>query len=139
MAPPASSLYLDIMLEHIGGASALPFISSLTLEAMQLFGGYHLTIPALMALIGMVIGGTLNWAVGRGLGLFDHVIPAFQNDTYPKICRWMGRYGFVLAALNPAPLGELVLLACGVLRTPLWKTLLALTAGSAVALHRYVL
>lgn len=130
-------LYLDILMEHAASASIVPFMPTITLEAMALFGGYHLTVPALVALTGLILGCCVNWLIGRGVAMARHRLPLLQHEHYDNACHWASRFGFILAAFHPMMLGSLLPLAAGILRVPFWKLLIAVTVGGAVSLHHY--
>jgi membrane protein YqaA with SNARE-associated domain len=127
------ALLLPIFLDHIGSASIVPFVPSVTLEAMRLFGGYVLTgLPAAAAVAGSVVGCGLNWLLGRILVWIRMKMPQLDTHSFPATERFFTRYGFALAAFYWLPLGSIILVVAGLFRAPLWKVLLAATIGAAM-------
>ncbi len=127
-----------IFLENVGSASLFPFISSLTLEAMALFGGYDLMLASMVAMAGLLAGSIANWLIGFGLAALRDRFGLSNNIDFTKAERFMCSFGFIIAALFWMPVGSLFVLACGFLRVPLWKVLLAVLAGGLYHLWPYI-
>ena len=106
-----------------------------------------LPVPGLA--VSSVMGGVFNpWIVGlvgglgQALGELTGYMAGYSgqtlvdgNPTYNRLTRWMQRYGtwtiFVLA-LIPNPVFDLGGMAAGTLRFPVFKFLLACTAGKVI-------
>lgn len=129
---------LSIFAENIGSASIIPFISSITLEAMGYFGGYDIKLAAYVALAGMVVGCVISWLVGRGLATFRDKVTFLGNNEFATATRLMQHYGFVLAGFFWWPLGAVLVLLTGFFRVPIWKVALASLAGAAYFLKNYL-
>lgn len=59
--------YLHVLLEYAWRASFVPFSSIATLAAMKAWGGFNLQLGFAMATLGLVLGYTANWLLGRFL------------------------------------------------------------------------
>jgi membrane protein YqaA with SNARE-associated domain len=129
MQPDTLLLLNAIFEEHVCSASFVPFISSITLDAMKLFGGYDLQLPVLVALIGSLGGCFLNWILGLGIAVLRARVTFLGTDTFPKVQAFFDRYGFLIAAFYWAPLGAILVIVTGFFRVPLWKTLMAVAVG----------
>ncbi len=130
---------LPIFVENIGSASAVPFLSSLTLEAMQHFGGYDMSFAALIALGGLVIGCMVSWLIGWSIAKLRDKVSFLGTDKFPEVVRFFNRYGFLLAALFWMPLGAAIVVITGFFRAPLWKITLAAAFGGGYFLKDYFL
>lgn len=130
---------LSIFTENVGSASIIPFISSITLEAMVYFGGYDTRLAAYAALAGMVVGCAISWLVGRGLAAFRDKVSFLGNDEFAMATRLMQRYGFVLAGFFWWPLGAVLVFITGFFRVPIWKIALASLVGGAYFLRDYII
>jgi membrane protein YqaA with SNARE-associated domain len=127
------TLLLPIVLEHIGSASIVPFVPSVTLETMLLMGGYEsMLLPALAAVLGSVIGCGANWGVGRAIAWLRARTQVLGSETFPAAERFFQTYGFALAAFYWLPLGSVLVVIAGFFRVPLWKVLLASMVGAAM-------
>ena len=131
----ADNLLPFIFQEHVGSASIVPFFSSITLEAMQLFGGYALQKPAYVALAGILTGCLLNWIFGFMLGEVSKLASFMQKATFPKAEQFFRDYGFLITAFYWLPLGTVLLVIAGFFRAPWWKVLIAVAVGGAFQLR----
>lgn len=128
----------DIFLEHLGHASIIPFISDITLQAMQLFGGYEIQTSALVALAGLLIGCALNWLIGQLLLLVRSRVTFLGAGSFTAAEQFFHRYGWMACALFFMPLGVLIPVIAGFLRTPFWKVMLASAVGALFELREYL-
>jgi membrane protein YqaA with SNARE-associated domain len=121
-----------VLQEHIGNASIIPFVTSVTLEAMRLFGDYDLTLPLVASVIGSVIGCALNWGIGMGIRFVGERTRWNEKNEFKKSSHFFTHYGVALAAFYWIPLGAIILVILGFFRAPLWKILIAVTVGSFI-------
>jgi membrane protein YqaA with SNARE-associated domain len=129
----------SILMESIGSSSVVPFVSSVTLEAMKLFGGYALMgMPTLAAFSGIVIGCALNWLLGAALFWIRTKVTFLGNDAFIGAEAFFRRYGWMLCAFYWLPLGSIIVLVTGFFRAPLWKTVVAASIGAALHLWMFV-
>lgn len=88
--------------------------------------------PAIVALVASV-GGTIGELTGYYAGhVGRRIIVTEYRKRYEQAVSWMDRYGFwaiFLFALVPVFIFDLVGLAAGALRLPVWKFLLACWGG----------
>ncbi len=134
-----SAFTSDLLIEHIGSASVVPFVSSLTLEAMELFGGYDLQAAAKIALVGVVIGCLLNWLLGYAIARLRDKVTFLGKEDFAEMQGLFRKYGFMLAALHFLPLGSILVVITGFFRAPLWKVGIAVLIGAVAALKDYLL
>lgn len=134
----SSQFLWPVFAEHVGSASVVPFVPSITLEAMALFGGYNLPMFALVALAGLVGGCLLNWLLGRGFALLRARVRFLGRDTYPKAQRFMQHYGVWACALFWLPFGALLPLAAGFLSAAPWKVALSVALGALYVLLPFI-
>ncbi len=129
----------SIFQESAGSASVVPFISSVTLEAMQRFGGYTLTgLPLFAAFGGNVAGCLFNWLVGAALYWLRTKVTFLGRDAFPAAKLFFHRYGWALCAFFWLPLGSILLVIAGFFRAPLWKVATAAAVGSALHLWMFI-
>ena len=91
--------------------------------------------PAIVAIVASV-GGTLGELTGYYAGhLGRKIIITDYRERYERAVSWMNRYGLwaiFVFALMPMLIFDLVGLAAGALRLPVWKFLLACWGGRIV-------
>jgi membrane protein YqaA with SNARE-associated domain len=116
-----------IFFEAAHHASVVPLASEATIYAMKSFGDTALELPVLVAIMGAMLGHLFNW----GLGVLMMRIPTAprQAPTFLMLQRTARRYGFLLLVAAPVPLGNLLVVAAGMLGLPLRKTLPMVALG----------
>lgn len=98
-----------------------------------LFVGATFLNPPLLGLI-FGIGSTIGELTGYGVGYGGRAILE-GNSSYERIARWMQRYGMLalfIFAIIPNPIFDAGGFACGALRMPVWKFLVAIGGGRII-------
>lgn len=127
-------------------ATLVPFQSEILFVALQVAGTADPWVLVGVASVGNTLGSGVNYAMGRGIARFEgrRWFPATPAQM-ARAEAWFRRWGVWVLLLSWAPVGDVVTLMAGVLRTPVWlffllvavaKTgryvaLAALTAGIA--------
>lgn len=119
-------------------ASATLFLPSPALAAAFVAGeALNPWLVGLVSGIGAGIGESTGYVAGRGGSALVH-----GSRWYPRIERWVQRYGvltvFVLAAI-PSPLIDLAGIAAGTLKMPYTRYLLACSVGKTIRFTVYAL
>lgn len=127
---------LTIFLEAAHRASIIPLASEATIYAMKSFGGFAMELPVATAIFGGLCGHGFNLLLGR---LLMHLPSSPKNQKiFLLLQKYFNRYGFVALALAPLALGNVLVVAAGMLATPLKKALPALLIGLFVWYGRVV-
>ena len=103
-------------------ATPVPFQSEIVFLAMQAAGVADLWVLILVASIGNTLGSFVNYGLGRSLARYED--KRWFPATPAKMARaeaWFQRWGAWVLLLSWAPLGDLITVMAGVLRTPLWR------------------
>lgn len=112
-----------VFIEAVHNATIIPFASEATIFAMKSFGGFDTDMPPAVALAvaGATLGHSINWGIGKLLMR----LPASpgNHEIYLKSQDIFNRYGFFLLFLAFVPLMNIVVVASGMLGTPLKKAL----------------
>jgi membrane protein YqaA with SNARE-associated domain len=125
----ASDFFLTIFIEHLASATIVPFISSITLEAMALFGNYDLVMPSVCGIAGLVVGCLLNWLLGYGMqAVHMRVMPSSTPSA--ALASWMVRYGWLAAGLFWLPLASVFLVVLGFFHVSLLRVGIMVLMGS---------
>lgn len=117
-------------------ATLVPFQSELIFLGMLAAGSWEVWLLVAVASVGNTLGSFVNYAMGRGITRFQgkRWFPA-SAATMAKAEGWFRRWGVWVLLLSWAPVGDMVTLMAGVMRTPIWLfTLLVGLAKTA----RYV-
>ena len=103
-------------------ATPVPFQSEIVFLAMQAAGVADLWVLILVASIGNTLGSFVNYGLGRSLARFEGTrwFPA-SPAKMARAEAWFQRWGSWVLLLSWAPLGDLITVMAGVLRTPLWR------------------
>lgn len=103
-------------------ATPVPFQSEIIFLAMQAAGIADLWVLILVASVGNTLGSFVNYALGRGVTKFEgkRWFPASPTQM-ARAEAWFQRWGSWVLLLSWAPLGDLITVMAGVLRTPLWR------------------
>jgi membrane protein YqaA with SNARE-associated domain len=101
--------------------SVIPFQSEVVFVALQLAGLVPVWALVLLASIGNTLGAMLNYAVGRGaVNMTRFPVSA---ASLARAERWYARWGVWSLTLSWVPMGGLVTLVAGMMRTPMWMFL----------------
>lgn len=112
-------------------ASLLPAQSEAVLVALVLAGQHPVWLLVTVASIGNVLGSVVNWLMGRFLMRYaTHPRFPFTPAQIARAQDWYGRRGWVSLFGSWLPvIGDPLTLAAGILREPLWRFLLVVTAA----------
>lgn len=120
-------LLITIFLEAAHHASIIPLASEAAIYALKSFGGTDMNLPVALAVLGGLCGHLFNLLVGR---LAMRLPSSPRNEPiYLKLCQHFNRYGFLLLVFCFVPLGNMLVIAAGMLGTPMKKALPAIAAG----------
>jgi len=106
-------------------ATIVPFQSEIIFVALQAAGQVDIWQMVLVASIGNTLGAVVNYAIGVGIARFEKKrwFPATPAQM-AKAEHWFRRWGVWILLFSWAPAGDVMTVAAGVLRTPLWMFLL---------------
>lgn len=112
-------------------ATLLPAQSEAVLAALVLAGQHPVWLLVTVASIGNVLGSVVNWLMGRFLMRYArHPRFPFTPAQIARAQDWYGRRGWVSLFGSWLPvIGDPLTLAAGILREPLWRFLLVVTAA----------
>jgi len=102
-------------------ATLVPFQSEVVFVALQLAGTADPWVLVLVASIGNTLGSGVNYGLGRGITRFENRpwFPATPTQMV-RAEAWFARWGVWVLLLSWAPVGDVVTLVAGVMRTPVW-------------------
>jgi membrane protein YqaA with SNARE-associated domain len=114
-------------------ATLLPAQSEAVLAALVLAGQHPVWLLVTVASIGNVLGSVVNWVMGRFLMAYSaHPRFPFTPAQISRAQDWYGRRGWVSLFGSWLPvIGDPLTLAAGIMREPLWRFLLVVTAAKA--------
>lgn len=125
------SSYFGLLMAALGAATLLPMQSETVLAGMLLSQAYPAAVLLSVATAGNVLGSILNWLLGRSIIRLHHKrwFPASEAQL-EKAQRFYLKYGYWSLLLSWVPLiGDPLTLIAGVLREPLWRFVLIVTAA----------
>lgn len=125
------SSYFGLFMAALGAATLLPMQSETVLAGMLLSQAYPAVVLLSVATLGNVLGSILNWLLGRSIIRLRHKrwFPASETQL-EKAQRFYLKYGYWSLLLSWVPLiGDPLTLIAGVLREPLWRFVLIVTAA----------
>ncbi|MEE4072729.1 YqaA family protein [Pseudomonas viridiflava] len=125
------SSYFGLFMAALGAATLLPMQSETVLAGMLLSQAYPAAVLLSVATAGNVLGSILNWLLGRSIIRLRHKrwFPASEAQL-EKAQRFYLKYGYWSLLLSWVPLiGDPLTLIAGVLREPLWRFVLIVTAA----------
>lgn len=106
-----------LFLAALVAATILPAQSEAVLVALLLLGEQPAWLLVAVASAGNILGSTLNWLIGMGIGRFGISIAA---DKRERAERWYRRWGRWSLLLSWVPIvGDPITLAAGMMREPL--------------------
>ena len=125
------SSYFGLFMAALVAATLLPMQSETVLAGMLLSQAYPAVVLLSVATLGNVLGSILNWLLGRSIIRLRHKrwFPASETQL-EKAQRFYLKYGYWSLLLSWVPLiGDPLTLIAGVLREPLWRFVLIVTAA----------
>lgn len=117
-------------------ATLVPFQSEIIFVALQVKSVAPVWLLIAVASVGNTLGSVVNYAIGLGIKRFE-AHPKFPISA-AKMARaqnWFARWGVWTLLLSWAPVGDVITVMAGVMRTPFW--LFVLLVGVAKT-GRYV-
>lgn len=119
-------------------ATLLPGQSEMVLLALVYAGGHPVWLLVTVASLGNVLGSVVNWILGRFLMRFaDHPRFPFTPAQIARAQGWYLRWGWVSLFGSWLPIvGDPLTLVAGILREPLWRFVLVVSAAKT---GRYVI
>jgi membrane protein YqaA with SNARE-associated domain len=102
-------------------ATLIPFQSEIIFAGMIVAEPERFGVILLVASVGNVLGSCLNYALGRGL-MQLRVMERFRipEDALRRAEAWFRRWGVWSLLLSWLPLGDVLTVVAGTLRTPFW-------------------
>ena len=120
-----------LFLAAFAAATLLPAQSELLLVGVLLRGDWPAWLPVVVATAGNVLGAAINWALGRFLIRYAgrRWFPV-SGAALGRATGWYRRWGHwsLLGAWLPI-VGDPLTFAAGVMREPLWRFLVIVTAA----------
>ena len=117
---------LTIAIEAAHRASLVPFASEATIYAMKSFGTSPMWLPVIAAIAGGLFGHCVTLLIGRGLMRLPS--NPKHHALFQRLETYANTFGFLLLVLAPLALGNILVLAAGMLGVP-WKKSLPVTAA----------
>lgn len=126
--------YLGLFVAAFGAATLLPLQSEAVLVGLLVSGHYSLWLLLGIATLGNVLGSLVNWWLGRWAEHFkDRRWFPVSDKQLDKARRHYARWGHWTLLLSWVPIiGDPLTLVAGVMREPLWRFLLVVTAAKAL-------
>lgn len=124
------SALFGLFLAAFVAATLVPFQSEILFAGMLVAEPERFGVILLVASVGNVLGSCLNYALGRGLMRMP--LPErlrVPEDTLARVESWFRRWGVWSLLLSWLPLGDVLTLVAGTLRTPLWLFVLLVTVA----------
>lgn len=120
-----------LFLAALVAATLIPAQSEAVLTGLILAGGYPVSLLLLVATAGNVLGAAINWTLGRFLIRYAgrRWFPV-SGAALGRATGWYRRWGHwsLLGAWLPI-IGDPLTFAAGVMREPLWRFLVIVTAA----------
>ncbi len=115
------SALLGLFLAAFVAATLIPFQSEIIFAGMIVAQPETFGVILLVASVGNVLGSCLNYALGRGL-MELRVMERFRipEATLRRVEAWFRRWGVWSLLLSWLPLGDVLTVVAGTLRTPFW-------------------
>ncbi len=111
-------------------ATLVPFQSEIIFVALQAKSIAPVWSLIVVASIGNTLGSCVNYFVGVGIKRFEtHRRFPLTPDQMARAQAWFARWGVWTLLLSWAPVGDVITVMAGVMRTPFW--LFALLVGLA--------
>ena len=119
----SSAAYFSLFLISLGAATILPFGSEPAVIGLLAGGPLPWQGIVLVASLANVLGSIINWLLGRSFNQFQdrRWFPVSQKNM-ARAQGWYHRYGRASLLLSWVPIiGDLLTVAAGILREPLWS------------------
>ena len=111
-------------------ATLVPFQSEIIFVALQAKSIAPVWILIVVASIGNTLGSCVNYFIGVGIKRFEaHKRFPLTAAQMTRAERWFARWGVWTLLLSWAPVGDVITVMAGAMRTPFW--LFALLVGIA--------
>ena len=102
-------------------ATLVPFQSEIIFVAMQVTAAAPIWALVVVASIGNTLGSFVNYAVGVAIKRFEtHPRFPFTPAQMVRAEGWFARWGVWTLLLSWAPVGDVITVMAGVMRTPFW-------------------
>jgi len=132
-------LYGQIFHESIRNAFVLPLGSEPTLFAMRSFGGYDMTVPFALAIVGSILGQAANYIVGDLLSRTPYHPEKFTSTHFAQAKTVFNQAGFVVVSVCWLPyFGPLFTVMAGLFRARLTYVIPLICAGELFNYLRYL-
>ncbi len=115
------SALFGLFLAAFVAATLIPFQSEIIFAGMIVAEPDRFGVILLVASVGNVLGSCLNYALGRGL-MQLRVMERFRipEEALRRAEAWFRRWGVWSLLLSWLPLGDVLTVVAGTLRTPFW-------------------
>lgn len=122
------SALFGLFLAAFVAATLIPFQSEIIFAGMIVAEPERFGVILLVASVGNVLGSCLNYALGRGL-MQLRVMERFRipEEALLRAEAWFRRWGVWSLLLSWLPLGDVLTVVAGTLRTPFWLFALLVT------------
>lgn len=103
-------------------ATLFPFQSEIIFVALQVKSVAPVWLLIVVASIGNTLGSFVNYGIGLGIERFQsHPRFPVTPDRMTLAQRWFARWGVWTLLLSWAPIGDVITVVAGVMRTPFWQ------------------
>lgn len=123
-------LYPKIVEENFLDYSLIPFGQNIIYAAMEVFGGYDMTLALALAILGAMLGGAFNYGIGAVLAKLRSMQKEFFSDAhYNSLRSYFLKFGPLFVLFHFIPLGAIFVVVAGFFRLPILWTIPLLLAG----------
>lgn len=122
------SALLGLFLAAFVAATPVPFQSEIIFGGMVVAEPERFWLILTVASVGNVLGSCVNYAIGRGLSVVS--LPERFRISEAAMARaegWFRRWGVWSLLLSWLPLGDVLTVVAGVLKTPVWLFVVLVT------------
>lgn len=122
---------IGLFVAAFAAATVVPAQSEAVLVALLLAGDRPASVLLVVATLGNVSGSVVNWGMGRFLSRFaDRRWFPISAGSLHKAQDKYARYGWPSLLLSWVPvIGDPITIAAGLMREPLWRFLIVVTAA----------
>jgi membrane protein YqaA with SNARE-associated domain len=116
----ASSL-IGLFIAAFVAATIVPFQSEVVFVALQVADIVPVWAMVVVAGIGNTLGAVINYYIGRGITRFEgkQWFPATPAQM-ARAEAWFARWGVWILLVSWLPVGDVMTVMAGVMRTPIW-------------------
>lgn len=102
-------------------ATIVPFQSEVVFVALQVAGKVPVWAMVAVASVGNTLGSLVNYYIGQGITRFESKrwFPATPAQM-ARAERWFARWGVWALLVSWLPVGDVMTVVAGVMRTPVW-------------------